>query len=603
MKKLIITTNKNPNLHDENTVQINNEDLEFFGHFSHGENFIKIPSLTVSDKTILEWFSIDDFSTWWFASSVIHPKYKEAMVFIDRLLFFINKYNPNTIILQASFDKKNIIEQLCKNNNIQLIISKKEYFLFKVNNKTKTKLKKSFYKKILAEKTKKRLKCFSEYKCQFPNEGYGLIISPGLYRRKNFDPITNKSTQEEFFIKPIMDYFDKEKIPMLCIDVDYTFRGTTQILKERLESTTNWMPIEYLLSDIDNNIKNKLLNLEKSIFELLKNNLDHVFFYKDVSLSNFLKPIIESLFLEPYFPFYFTIIGTFENFLTKNKPSVIVQVYESGPYAKAIEIAAERNGIKTIGIQHGLIPSDYPEYMSREIRSEKTPLGNIIPDSTLVFGSFYEKLLSEKGQYPRTSLTSIGNPAFYDIKNTLEKLSEKKLYDKERDNKKIILVPLSFRLIKKTPDNEILNLLYTLYKNSKSLLILVRLHPGDPTTNDEFKKIYPANNFILSNKSLAEDIFSSDVVTVLPTSTVSTEAILFQKPVIFVNVSDLEVNDVYLHLVENHLAQLVPINKLETTIQSTLCEKYQINRKNWTDFVNNFFNYDNIPDFSKILKS
>ncbi|MCH8908225.1 MAG: 50S ribosomal protein L30, partial [Candidatus Heimdallarchaeota archaeon] len=50
-----------------------------------------------------------------------------------------------------------------------------------------------------------------------------------------------------FFIKPFLDVLEENKIPTLCFDLDYTLKGTTNILEERLNTHFNWMPIEHLL--------------------------------------------------------------------------------------------------------------------------------------------------------------------------------------------------------------------------------------------------------------------------------------------------------------------------------------------------------------------
>lgn len=604
MKELVIHSKKNSKIREKDLVEIDYDDLEFFGHLSHGREFLKIPSSIVDKKTILEWFAQKNFSSWWFASPVIHPKYKEAMVFIERFMYILDKYKPDIIRLKGIFDKKSIIEQLCEIRGIQLIISNKDYSFYKIRNKIKTALQKSFYKKILDKKTKKRIDCFDSRTFQRPTKGYALIISPGIYRRKNFDPNLNKSVIEEFYIKPFLDFFNKENIPTLCVDVDYTFRGNIEILNQRLESSENWIPLEYLLINANSKtIKNSIYSLERSLSKFLKYNLDDVFKYKEISLWDFLKPTFQSLFFEPYFPFYFDLMEKFEKFLRETKPSVIIQVYEAGPYAKAIELAAEKVGIKTIGIQHGLIPSDYPDYMAPEIRSKKSPLGNIIPDLTLVFGPFYERLLTQKGNYPSESVVSIGNPSFYNIKNIQNTLSKSKSLKKKKNRNKTILVPLSFRLIKKTPDREILDSLYSNYKNSKEINILVHPHPGDSISKEELEKIYPRNNFLLSKNSLAEDLYSCDIVVVLPTSTVSTDAILFQKPVILINIlnNNEQIDSVYLSLVENKLAKMISIKVLKPTIESIIQNNYELDNKRWINFVNDFFNYNKVVDFSKIL--
>ena len=138
------------------------------------------------------------------------------------------------------------------------------------------------------------------------------------------------------------------------------------------------------------------------------------------------------------------------------KPKAIIQVYETGTYAKAFEIVSKKLGIKSIAIQHGLIPTDFPEYICKEIQNENFPLGNFIPDKTLVYGNYYKKILTEIGQYPKDKVEVIGHPTYFDFEKMKNLLNKQEIMEKNNlDNKKIILFPLSMRFfyIKNSPDN------------------------------------------------------------------------------------------------------------------------------------------------------
>ena len=76
-------------------------------------------------------------------------------------------------------------------------------------------------------------------------------------------------------------------------------------------------------------------------------------------MIGYLKPSFEDLFLEPNLPTYIHLIELLEEYLKKINPRAIIQVYETGPYAKAFQVVAEKLKIKTFGIQHGLIPVSY----------------------------------------------------------------------------------------------------------------------------------------------------------------------------------------------------------------------------------------------------
>ena len=609
VKKIIIYNHKISKFSSNEILEIDKNDLEIFGHFIHDKNFLQIPSLKINNKTLIDWFSIDNFSAWWFAAPIIHPKYKEGIMFIEKFLEILKKYNPESLVLKGCFDKLDLIKQICVSKNISLIISKNDYAKYQIKHKIIEIIKKRAYQKILKNKNAKRLKSSKIKSMPKLPSSYTLFVSPGIYRRKTIIPPSSMPQNSEFYIQPFLDFLNSNKIPSFCIDLDYTFKGETKTLIERQATENSWIPIELLLNNSFSSKNQQVMKkLKKSIDELLINDLSHIFTYKGISLSQFIKPEFKILSFAPYFPMYFHILEEFEKFLSKNPPSQIIQLYEAGPCAKSIEIAAKNLKIKTISIQHGLIPSDYPDYMAKEIRTYKNNFGNVIPDSTLVYGPFYEKLLTETGNYPNNSVLSIGNPTYYEINEIKNILKTKEIFDKNILAKKIILVPLSFRLLKNknTPDLKILQILFENFKNSSSVQILVRPHPGDNLSTSKLNELFPNGNFICSENSLFEDIFVSDIVVILPTSTVSTDAAMFEKPIILVNIFENNdmINDVYMELIKNEVAILSNLSNLPTEIKlinkNTLW--YTSNSEKRKNFMENFFNSNVKPNFSEILE-
>jgi hypothetical protein len=587
----------------KDTIVIDLDDLESYGNFRHGIEFIKFPSHTIADKTIMEWFAVNGISYWWFAAPILHPKYNEAVLFIKRFSTFLEEHSIDLIKLQGVFDKIDLIKQISKQKNIKLEISNK-YFLFCKKNKINELAKKSIYKKIMKEKIKKRNHLFDKLGSSIDKLDNPVIFtSPDIYRRETYDFTTKKSKKEEFFIKPFLDIVEENNISSLCFDFDYTLKGTTCILEERLTTPYNWIPIENLLKKSKSKqTKKTISSLKNSINLLLKNGKENLLVYQKISLTEYMKQSFKDLFLEPNLPTYIHLIELLENYLKKIKPIAIIQVYETGTYAKAFEVAAKKLGIKTLGIQHGLIPTDYPDYMFKEIKNENFPLGNFIPDKTLVYGEYYKKILTEIGGYPKDKIQVIGNPTYFNfekIKNSFNKYEILKKNDFK--NEKIILFPLSMRFFyfENSPDRIILNILFDGFKDRDDVKILVRPHPGDKLDQNTLNNYFPDNNFLISINTLFEDIFVSDVVVILPISSVSSEVPIFEKPLLLVNVekdnSVKSIDDAYLQLVEHDVAKLISSSEIVSTIN--LIDKGEIWKNNDSqkrkEFLQNYFNYGN----------
>jgi len=582
-------------------LELDLNDLESFGNYTHGKEFLEIPSTLVGKKTLLEWFYIDDYSSWWLVAPIIHPKFKEATRFIDRIFSLIEKFSVTSIKLEAFFDKSNIVQNICKLKGISFEISRSDYFSFTQKQRLKNSVKKLRYKKITKKKWEKRLDVYNRrsQKKKIPSN-CALITSPGIYRRETWDPITKQTKNEEFFIKPIIDELALHNISTLLIDLDYTFRGTTRILQERLSEKIQCMPIETLITKLKSkNVQNQLEILKKSLAHMKKHNVEHAFEYKGISVWNYIKIVFEDIFLEPNLPTYLHLIETATEFFKETKPNILIQVYEVGPYAKALEIAARKTNIRTIGVQHGLIPTDTPDYIFNELRTKDFSLGNFIPDLTLVFGNYYKKILVENSAYPNNSVMPMGNPSFYNIKEIKKIITREQILSKYKiDDKKIVLFPFSFRFtyITNSPDRILLEELYKSLQNNDDVIVVVRPHPGDKFNQKTLQEICPCNNFVCSKVSLIEDLILCDLVVIAPVSTVSSEAALLEKPVFFVDVLEenvLEsVNPVYHELISNDVVKLVTKKELFTNIMSI--KKGELwktsSSKKRTEFVNSFFN-------------
>ncbi len=581
MRTLNLYNKKEIKIDNKKLLEVDLDDLESFGMSYHGKEFLKIPEMKVDGKSITEWFTFEDFSMWWFASPTIHPKFKEGMLFIDRLTTVLEENHFNELKLEGCFDKFELIKQICKKKNIKLNISRQKFFIFLTKEKIKNSIKFFYYKHVNRNKIKKRLHIFYKYnKYVQPPPGYVLITSPDHYRRESFNPDLNKTVQKEFFIQPFLDFCSKNKIPSLCIDSNYTLKGSADILQERLQTKNIWLPLEYFFNYSNTSINKKLFkSLKKSIKQLRKKNLSKIFSYDDISLSTIIKPVMQDLFLEPYFPTHLNLLINVEKFLKETKPSVIIQTYEAGPYAKMIELAASKLNIKTIAIQHGGINSDTPDYFFNQTRTLLNPLGNIIPDLTLVFGEYFKNMLIEKSAYEESAIEVLGNPEYFDIEKIKAKLNKSKLRTKfNLPNKKIILVSLTWRfsLIKNSPDRVLLQLLYENFKNNDELIFLIRPHPGDNLDEFLLQKNYPSKNFLLSKGSLVENFVLSDVIVVIPVSTVSIEAIMFDRPIIFPDIikkNKSKIDPVFQLLIENNLAVLADKPTFIQMINSLILDK------------------------------
>jgi len=577
--------------------------LESFGNYEEHIDFNNISNMLIEQKKISEWFSYNGISYWWLIHPTIYAKYNEICNFIDKFLIFLKQSHIGKIILHGNFEKQVIIKQICKQNNIILeIIDSKT---FSIKNKSKF-LKKIFYKKISEKKKKNRINLFKKLKpnSDFPSKIDVIITSPGIYNRFLTNTATGETENSEFILQPFLNLLQKHNIPSIFFDLDYTFRGELNPLKNRLENNENWFPIELIGIKINKISKLILHELMDSYSELKTHNLENKIMYKEISLWSYLENTFNEIFYEPFLPTYIQLIQDLENFLTCYKPKSIIQIYETGPFAKCFEIIAKKLSIPTIGLQHGIIYENYADYAHTEISLNYEPKKYLIPDLTLVFGEYYKKIMTEKWNYPSKNIKIFKHPSFYNFDNIGSIKKEDLLNHLKIKNSRIIFVPLSFRLGISSTNNPDLLLLNKLYQELDSkFTVIIRPHPGDFKSSSKLKKLYPNSNFIISDTSLFENIISSDIV-ITTISTVGIDAIPFKKKIIFVSVGNNTpefLKDIQEHAInfdvitkcslDNLIDQLILFEKSPTVIDS----------KKHLDFINSCFGFDSKTDLLKLM--
>ena len=162
------------------------------------------------------------------------------------------------------------------------------------------------------------------------------------------------------------------------------------------------------------------------------------------------------------------------------------------------------------------------------------------------------------------------------------------------------------RISLNNPDRLMLNEIYNGLKNTETI-VLVRPHPGDLLDSQIFKKEFPASNFILSKSTIFEDLYLCDLVVVPPISTVGSEAALYEKPVILLNVVDNDMStydDIYQQIVKHDVAKFSSLKDVVSNINSI--EKGQLWKTSESSdrkkFLSLFFNRDKKIDLVKIIE-
>ena len=90
-------------------------------------------------------------------------------------------------------------------------------------------------------------------------------------------------------------------------------------------------------------------------------------------------------------------------------PRLVCLYAESSGLGRAAIEAARVCGVKSLGVQHGIL---YPNYFSYERTSEDVALGTPIPDITAMYGADGVRLLETTFRYPKGRVVATGSPRY-----------------------------------------------------------------------------------------------------------------------------------------------------------------------------------------------
>lgn len=540
--KKILVYGKKSGIH-QNTVYVKEEDFQMaFDEESFTIPLIKLNEIQkkcIGKKKLPELFEYEDFSLWWLMHPTIYPKIKKIINFILKFDEYIDEYKPTKIIIEEDFTMFDIIFQICKRKNIQIEYSKNQYLRFKKLNKIKNFSQKYRYRILTNKKSSTRKKLYKQKNTKISSiENKIIFVTPSRYRRFILNPKTHESEKGEYIVQNIMNLIqDHENI--LGIDADYTFKGNPNILQERLASPISWIPLEIFLTK-DHQKNNEHNQFLKKYTEIISNdNFKNLFEYEGISLWNQLEFEFLKLSFAPYLPFYLNVFDSLKFIFQKNKPQAIFLPYETGSLAQTFIFAAQKFGIKTIGVAHAITASGNPMYSYEHFWNISDKFGFPIPDVTLLFGNYSKQVLTKQG-YPEDKFIIFGNAAFFNLDDILHHLSSKPLFKKynlSKDQKIILFTTEHLQKYytaqgKYDYDTRILENLLENFAGNKNITIVLKPHPHEVTL--EYEKTlekFKAPNFHIIQGDLFELVYlSSLVISIFSTSMM--DAITLRKPVI-----------------------------------------------------------------------
>lgn len=221
---------------------------------------------------------------------------------------------------------------------------------------------------------------------------------------------------------------------------------------------------------------------------------------------------------------------SYKQFFSKMELQSISSTDENTAGIKAILDAAKLYGVKTIGIQHGTIHKHNMNYSF----SKEDHGFSVVPDYTLVWGKYWKEFLLKESAYEEKSVI-ISGQLRTDVIKTLE-IAE----DKSRKELVVMYAtqPFSDLSLRYQNSRDIIEAA----KDIQDLTLLIRMHPRENEVGfyaNIIEEVGALNCIISEQEELYISLSKIDAL-ITAYSTVGTEVIYFNKPLITIDYTGID---------------------------------------------------------------
>jgi hypothetical protein len=305
-------------------------------------------------------------------------------------------------------------------------------------------------------------------------------------------------------------------------------------------------------------------SIDKSQFDEV-HNIIFYFFEKDLAAAKF--------YLYKY--------TVYKHFFKNRKFKSVTTIDENSARFKSILDAAKENGIKTIGIQHGTIHDLHPAY----IYTANDKMRNIQSDYTLVWGDYWKEFLINRCNYNPGSLIVTGQirtDIIHKLLNSNLELPQLKGIDK-----KIVVFasqPQRDAYLRRKAAEDVFNSV----KDNKNLFLTVKLHQAEKNDTGYYHDIAKSTgitNYTLLYWVDLYHLFSKSDIVITCFSTVGSEAVYFNKPLIILDPLKQDLQNYHR---EGVAFQATGERELKNYIEKIVSGELKINREAYNNFIKKY---------------
>lgn len=225
----------------------------------------------------------------------------------------------------------------------------------------------------------------------------------------------------------------------------------------------------------------------------------------------------------------------FEAAFRELNPRLACLYAESSGLGRAAITAAKAQGVKTLGVQHGIL---YPNYFSYERSHDDVARGTPIADLTAVYGNDGVRLLENAFRYPEGRVVAAGSPRYDSLAKeimSVDREERRKAIGVSPDQRLVVLASryTGIRDTHKASGPAFAGLLRAIGAIEGAILV-VKPHPAEPKDayDQDIERAHLGDRVrVISDQSLSDLLPAADLLVTVE-SLSATEALVAGVPVV-----------------------------------------------------------------------
>jgi hypothetical protein len=261
------------------------------------------------------------------------------------------------------------------------------------------------------------------------------------------------------------------------------------------------------------------------------------------------------------------------DFFKKHTFKSVIAVDENSSLQKVVLDAAKQYGIKTYGIQHGVIHSLHPAYI---FNPKDFELFSPVPDKTFLWGKHWQDIAVQYGNYPLSKLAVVGQVRT-DVIPSFEQ--------KKGDQPMVIFA--SQPLFDQELKYQVWKTLFDGMKGVDGLQLVVKPHPSEFQLEAYLSAHFgsEAGNYTIVRDQDLYQMLAACSALITCSSTVAVETIYFHKPII---VLDPYAEDMMGFVKDGLAHSATKSGELKSLLTSALQNDLEIDKSIYDDYLKRY---------------